>query len=107
MKSIWKKIFLLFLAIVIIAIVFFSVDLYRAKNGKSPIFCINYGTLKDGGSKEYIGLGYKVIVYHKLNGYKNMHIGTLFMKYDSNLGGDSLILLQPSDNELTFNNDVK
>ena len=65
----------------------FSVDFYRAQNGKSPVFCIHYSTLKDGGTKEYIGFGYKVIAYHKTNGYKNIHVGTFFMQYDDQLGG--------------------
>lgn len=96
-----KKILLIFLSIIIIAIIFFCIDFYRAGNGKSPIFCIHCGTFKDGGTKIYVGLGYKVIEYHKLNGYKNIHIGTLFMKYDSELGGNlEMVLIEPTNTEV-------
>lgn len=80
--------FILVIAIILmVALMCFLVDFQRAKNGKGPIFCIRYSILKDGGTKKYIGLGYKVIKYNKLNGYNKVHIGTLFLKYDDELGG--------------------
>ena len=91
MKNKKKTILRIFLVIFITAVIFFSIDFYRAQNGKSPIFCIHYSTLKDGGTKEYIGFGYKVIEYHKINGYKNIHVGTFFMQYDDQLGGKNTL----------------
>lgn len=82
-----KRIIIILVIIILTFIVFFTIDNQRAINGKSPIFCIQYSTKKDGGTKEYIGFGYKVIEYHKLNGYSKIQIGNIFLKYDSNLGG--------------------
>lgn len=47
---------------------FFTVDLSLAKVNKPPLFAIKTGIYKDGGTKEYKGLGYKVIDYNQLDG---------------------------------------
>ncbi len=50
-------------------IIFFTVDYIRAKNQKLPIFCSKLFGLfsyQDGGTVEYIGLGYKVISFKAL-----------------------------------------
>lgn len=79
-----KKIMIFINAIIlfIIMIIFFiSIDLYQLKNEKEPIFAINTISYRDGGSKEYMGLGYKIIKYH--NDMKNyFKIGTWFLKYE-------------------------
>ncbi len=82
-----KRVIGVLILIILIGIIFFTIDNQRAINGESPMFCIQYSTQKDGGTKEYIGLGYKVIEYHKLNGYKKIQVGNIFLKYDSTLGG--------------------
>lgn len=76
------------LIIILVAISFFTVDKVRAKNGEKPMFCIKNpaGTILDGGTTEYFGLGYKVIAYNKLNGYNRIHIGLWSMEYDYALG---------------------
>ena len=70
--------------IVALGIVFFTVDYNRAKNQEKPIFCIQNpaGMLKDGGTIEYFGLGYKVIDFHTLAGFDDVKIGNWSMKYD-------------------------
>lgn len=50
------------------------------KKGNEPIFCVNIKTYRDGGTKEYIGIGYKVIKYNN-NKRKDFQIGTFFLKY--------------------------
>ena len=91
MKKILKIVGIILAIIVIIGIIFFAVDYSRANDQKSPIFCINTSVLKDGGTKEYIGLGYKVIEYCKIDGYDKIHIGTWLMKYDETLKGCNLL----------------
>ena len=51
------------LSLVLLFSMFFMTDSIRCKNDKDPIFCIHYGTYKDGGSKHFIGLGYN---YYKI-----------------------------------------
>ncbi|MCL2859402.1 MAG: hypothetical protein FWF46_02290 [Oscillospiraceae bacterium] len=84
-------ILIIFLIIILLSIVFAIIDYNRAKKQQIPVFCIKLYTDMDGGTKEYIGLGYKVIAYHKLNGYNKIHFGSIFMKYDNTLtGGNEL-----------------
>jgi hypothetical protein len=46
-------------------------DYCLAKANKSPIFAIRTAVYKDGGTKDYIGLGYKIRKYNKLDGRKD------------------------------------
>lgn len=68
--------------IILLGILFSAVDYNRVQNGKLPIFCINYATANDGGTKEYLGLGYKVIAFNRLDGYDEIKIGLWTMKYE-------------------------
>ena len=38
--------------------------------------------IKDGGTIEYFGLGYKVIDFHTLAGFDDIKIGTWLMDYN-------------------------
>ena len=68
--------------IIILVLIFFSIDYNRVKNGEKPIFCINTANANDGGTKEYLGLGYKIIDFNRLDGYDEVKIGTWSMKYE-------------------------
>jgi hypothetical protein len=79
--------------IVTIAIVlflsFFITDYVRTVNNQSPVFSIPILRLKDGGSIEYFGLGYKVIkyVFIQEDGTKEetYKIGTWLMRFNNPL----------------------
>ena len=86
-----SKIILIILIVIIIisclGFIFYKIDNQRIKNDKDPIFVINTVIYKDGGTKEYLGLGYKIIKYHiiemELNNEKDIYdIGTWFLKYN-------------------------
>lgn len=66
--------------LIIMAIVFGSIDKTRLENGKNPIFSFKITTLLDGGTQEYIGLGYKIIKYPR-NRMDIVDIGTWFLQY--------------------------
>lgn len=77
------KILLIILGVIIIlGIVFFAVDYHRVQKQEKPIFCIKYAIANDGGTEEYLGLGYKVIDFNRLNGYDEIKIGSWLMKYE-------------------------
>ena len=84
MKKILKVIVGILGIIVVLGIVFFTVDYNRVKNQKKPIFCIKSlaGGIMDGGTIEYLGLGYKVIDFHTIAGFDDIKIGTWFMDYN-------------------------
>ena len=70
------------LILIVIAIILISIDIVCvAKYEKGPYFAIPVKTYKDGGSKEYIGLGYKVIDYNQKQGRRDKSIGLWTMKY--------------------------
>lgn len=89
MKGFLKAIFGLILIIFFIGVITFLIDNARISIGKPPIASVKIFHHKDGGTKEYYGIGYKIIEYNKLNGYKKSHIGTYMLKYDSTLGEES------------------
>ena len=65
-----------FVVIMGCGIIFGSIDKKRALENKRPIFAVRTTIYKDGGSKEYMGLGYKVIVFNTLCGYKEVKFGS-------------------------------
>lgn len=91
MKKVVKIVGIILMVLVVLGIIFYTIDKNRGREGQKPIFCIKIGTYKDGGTTEYIGLGYKVIDFSKnegfvdntMNYYTKIHIGSWFMTYDS------------------------
>ncbi len=79
-----KKRILIVLIILLIfflmSLIFLSIDYTRVKNGETPKFSIsNPGEMPlDGGTKIYLGLGYKIIDFQKLSGYDEVKIGSWF-----------------------------
>ncbi len=82
MKNKIKTLFIIIFIIIVFGIIFFTVDYNRARNNQKPLFCIKTGTLLDGGTIEYLGIGYKVIDFHTLAGFDDVKIGTWSMDYD-------------------------
>jgi len=90
-------------AILIITILFFTIDCIRVNINTSPIFCVQTQTYDDGGSTEYTGLGYKVIKYVTLKDdtvkYK---IGTWFMKFDNPFKNEQIQAPLPTYTSIKF-----
>ena len=84
MKKALKVIGIILGIIIILGLIFFVVDYNRVKNNERPIFCISNpaGTINDGGTVEFFGLGYKVIDFHTLAGFDDIKIGTWFIDYN-------------------------
>ncbi len=103
MKSFFRITFGIIVIVIFVAIITFIIDRIRATDGKKPIAAILVFQGKDGGTKQYYGLGYKVIAYNKLNGYNKIHIGTYFLKYDDKLGQDNELAECCRNNVLSMN----
>ena len=82
MKKGIKVLLIILGVIIILGLIFFVVDYNRVQKEEKPLFCINYATANDGGTNEYLGLGYKVIDFNRVNGYDEMKIGSWLMKYE-------------------------
>ena len=76
-----KTLIISLLIIITIILIFFAIDVYRLTIHKEPTFCINTITYRDGGSKEYLGIGYKIITYNS-NNRQDFEVGTWFLKYN-------------------------
>lgn len=73
----------LFVLIMVIMLII-SVDVICVtRYNIGPFFAINTKTYKDGGTKEYYGLGYKVIKYSEISGRRDTEIGFWNMKYST------------------------
>ncbi|MBS8263921.1 hypothetical protein DYI25_05665 [Mesobacillus boroniphilus] len=66
-----KKLFIGAL-LVIASLIMMGRDYYLAKEDKPPNFSILSNVYKDGGTKVYTGLGYKVIDYNQIDGRKDV-----------------------------------
>lgn len=54
---------------------------YVLQNQK-PIFCFIRNAYEDGGTVEYIGLGYKITDYNAMHGRQDVDLGSIFKRYD-------------------------
>lgn len=82
MKKGFKITLIIVLFILLLSLIFFIVDYSRASEGKSPVFCIFTDEVNDGGTRIYLGLGYKVIDFNTLSGFTDIKIGSYFMDYE-------------------------
>ncbi len=80
-----KKIINISFIVIITALLFISIDVISVtRYNKGPFFAIKTKTYKDGGSKVYYGIGYKVIKYHQVQGRRDMELGFWSLKYNTN-----------------------
>jgi len=49
-----------------------------------PFFALPLHTYKDGGSRAYYGIGYKVIQYNQIQGRRDKELGFWNLKYNTN-----------------------
>ena len=89
-----------FIIIIILAVIVTTDIILVSKYDKGPFFAIPIKTYDDGGTKEYYGLGYKVIKYRQLQGRRDKAIGTWKLKYNI-----EPTTVQAIDLAIEFNND--
>ena len=74
-----RKILILLVLVLMISISFALVDNLRIRMEQDPIFAFPLYQLKDGGTIEYYGLGYKIIDYNTIEGKNEYAFGTWLM----------------------------
>lgn len=80
-----KKISTVVMIVIIVIGVLVTTDiLLVSKAGIGPFLAIRTKVYNDGGTKEYYGLGYKVIKYHQEVGRRDTVIGSWKIKYNTN-----------------------
>ena len=83
-KKAKKIINIVFITVMVLMVLVATDIILVAKKEVGPFLAIPVKTYKDGGTKEYYGLGYKVIKYHQTQGRRDMVIGFWSLKYDTN-----------------------
>ena len=70
------------LAIIIIWIIIFFIDYFRARQSKTPLFCISEETKEydDGTVYSCTGLGYKMYQYNRSSVDATVEFGPFFIK---------------------------
>ena len=65
--------------LVIASLIMIGRDYYLTKEDRPPNFSIQADTYKDGGTKVYLGLGYKVIDYNQMGGRRDVVFIPLYL----------------------------
>lgn len=81
---------LLVIVIIISFMVLFDV-IMLTRFDKGPFFAIKTRTYKDGGTKVYYGLGYKVIKYNQIDGRRDMVVGDYSITYSNDVYETSVV----------------
>ena len=82
-KSKFMKVFNIVFTIITICVVMIIIDVVAvSKYNKGPYFAIRTHRYNDGGTKEYCGLGYKVIDYNQVQGRRDKELGKWSLKYN-------------------------
>lgn len=88
-KKSHKKLFIILgiiLVLILVPATMIITDVIRVtKHKQTPLFAVVTKTHKDGGTKEYTGLGYKVIKYNQKQGRRDIEIGTWNLKYNNDI----------------------
>ena len=82
-KSKYSALINLVFTIVISILAMIAIDVVSvARYNSGPFFAIPIKEYDDGGTKEYLGFGYRVIDYNQIQGRRDKEIGTLGLKYN-------------------------
>lgn len=80
----YKRIINIVFTIIILVLAMIAIDVISvARYNIGPFFAIPIEKYKDGGSKAYYGLGYKVIKYNQIQGRRDTEIGFWNLKYNA------------------------
>lgn len=86
MKKNKKKIIIIASIVIVLAIlgvIFCNIDVARLKENEQPIFSINTEIIGDGGTKAYLGIGYKIIDFNTKSGFDEIKVGLWGMRYEN------------------------
>ena len=107
----YKKIINICFSIIVAILIIISIDVVSvARYNRGPFFAIPVKEYSDGGTKEYLGLGYKVISYNQIQGRRDKEIGFLNLKYNIepiNTKDIDLAIEFTNDEETTYKNYYK
>ena len=77
------RLLIIFLVVGVLILTAFFADVSNVINGKTPLFSITKNVYEDGGTVEYVGLGYKIFDYKITYGKNKIEFGTIFKSYSA------------------------
>lgn len=84
-KKILMYVMCIVIAFIVLGMIFYVTDFYRAKTNQAPIFAVKYEEVNDGGTIMYVGFGYKIIDYNRYDGKDDTVMGSWFLQYEEPL----------------------
>ncbi len=84
-KKTVKKICVIIILLILLGVTFFLVDFNLVVRKNEPKMCININIYNNGITKEYLGIGYKIVRYNIGTINETYRIGFLDLLYDKNL----------------------
>ena len=64
-------------------------DMYKVLCNDEPLFSVKKAVYEDGGTVEYIGLGYKIFKIRKIEySIDKIKLGTIFSSYETVVGDE-------------------
>ena len=88
-KKTVKKLITIILVLIVLITTFFCADVYKILNNEEPIFSIKKVVYEDGGTTEYMGLGYKIFKIRKIEySMDQIKFGTIFSSYKTVVGDE-------------------
>lgn len=84
-----KRLLISVIVLVIVISTLFCADVYKILNDNEPMFSIKKAVYEDGGTVEYIGLGYKIFKIKKVEySMDQIKFGTIFSSYETVVGDE-------------------
>lgn len=87
-KKTVKNLIIFAISFILLVLFMFFLDMNRIINKQEPIFSIEKSIYEDGGTIEYIGLGYKIYKFKGKNNVENIKFGSIFSTYEKIVGDE-------------------
>lgn len=81
-KSTVIRVGIILVIILVLVVTMLLVDVNLVLEGRTPMFSVTKAVYEDGGTVEYMGFGYKIFKYNKLDEKPTLKFGTLFLQYE-------------------------
>ena len=88
-KKTVKRLIGIVLIFSILIITLLCADMYKVLCNDEPLFSVKKAVYEDGGTVEYIGLGYKIFKIRKIEySIDKIKLGTIFSSYENVVGDE-------------------
>lgn len=84
-----KRLLVGLIVLTVLIVTLICADVYKIMCNDEPLFCIKKDVYEDGGTVEYIGLGYKIFKIRRIEySIHQVKVGTIFSSYETVVGDE-------------------